>query len=54
MQQVKQDKSETYNYTQSKRVTARVNDCSKVKLHGLVGSLNLISLGMESLGSADY
>ena len=31
----------------SKRAIACVNDCSKVKLHGLVGPLNFISLGMD-------
>ena len=49
MQQVKQEKSETYNYTQSKQTTARVNDCSKVKLCGLVGPLNFIFLDMDFL-----
>ena len=39
-------KSETYNYTQSKWSTVRANDCSKVKLDGLVGPLNFISLVM--------
>ena len=47
MQLVKQDKSETYNYTQPKRATARVNEFPKVKLHGLVGSLNFISSDMD-------
>ena len=49
MQQVKHDKSKTYNYTQSKQATACVNDCSKVKLRELVGPLNLISLGIDFL-----
>ena len=43
MQQAKQNKSESFNYTHSKRATSYKNDCSKVKLHGLVGSLNYIS-----------
>ena len=49
IQQVKQGKSETYNYTLSKRTTAGVNYRSKIKLHGLVGALNFISLGMDFL-----
>ena len=44
MQHVKQGKSETYNYTQSKITKPRVNDCSKVKLHRLLGPLTFISL----------
>ena len=48
-QQVKLDKYKTCNYTQSKQQTARTNDCSKVKLHGLVRSLNFISLGVDFL-----
>ena len=31
---MKQDKCETYNYTQSKQLPARVNNFSKVKLYG--------------------
>ena len=46
-------KCETYNYTQSRQLTARVNDCSKVKLHRLVGPLNFISLGMDFLNSLE-
>ena len=53
MQEVKQDKSETYNYKQSKRSKACVNDCSKIKLHGLVGPLNFISLGTDFLVHLD-
>ena len=53
MQQVKQNKSENYNYTNSKQATACVNDCSKVKLHGLVRPLNLIFPGMDLLDYLD-
>ena len=47
------DKFETYNYTETKRLTARVNDYFKVKLHGLVRPLNFISLGMDFLDPLD-
>ena len=53
-QQVKQDKSETSNYTQPNCPTAHVNGCSKIKLHGLVAPLNIISLGMGYLDSLDH
>ena len=44
MQQVKQDKSEIYNYTHSKLATHCVNNCFKIKLRGLVLPLNFIAL----------
>ena len=49
MEQVKQDKCETYNCTQSKQLTAHVNDRSKVKVHGLVRPLNFISFSIDFL-----
>ena len=53
MQRVKQDKSGTFNYKQSKQATACINGYSKVKLHGLVRPLNFISLGMDFLDPLD-
>ena len=54
MQQVKQDKSKTYNYTKSKWIKAFVNHCSKVKPHGLVEPpLDFISLSMDLLDPLD-
>ena len=52
-QQVKQDKSETHNCTKSKRPTACVSECSKVKLRVLVRPLNFISLGMYFFDALD-
>ena len=37
----------------TKRLTARVNDYSKVKLHGSLRPLNFISLRMDSLDPLD-
>ena len=48
-QQVKQDKSETYNYTKSNHPTAPANHFSKKKVHELVVSLNFICLGLDFL-----
>ena len=53
MKQVKQEKSGIYNHIQSKRTAAHVNDWFKVKLHGLVGPLNFISLNVHFLDSLD-
>ena len=53
MQQVKQDKCETNNYTKSKRLTACVNDCSKEKTALLSLTTKLISLGMNFLDPLD-
>ena len=53
MQQVSQDKCETFNYTQSKRLTDPLIDQSKVKLHELIRPLNLIYLGMNFLDLLD-
>ena len=53
--QVKQAKSETYNYTQFNLPTACVNDCSKMKLHELVSSLQkFIALGMDFSDHRDH
>ena len=55
MEKVKQENCETYNYAKSKPPKGRVNDCSKVKLHGLVKPLHLFGYGfLGSLGSTDY
>ena len=40
MQRVKQEKSKTYNYTQSKQAKLCANGCFEVNLHGLAGLLN--------------
>lgn len=53
MQRVKQEKSKTYNYTQSKQANLCVNDCFEVKLHGLAGLLNYISLNVDFMDSLD-
>ena len=42
-----------YRYTQSKWPTAPANDCSRIKLHGLVELSNFISLGMDFLDPLD-
>ena len=49
MQHVKQDKSETYNYIHTIKMTKISKKKSKVKLHGLAEPLNLISLGISFL-----
>ena len=51
--QVKQDKSETYNYIQSNLPAACVNNCSKVKVHELGRSLKFICLNMDFSGHSD-
>ena len=53
MQQVKQDKCETNNYTKSKRLTACVNDCSKENTALISLTTKLISLGMNFLDPLD-
>ena len=53
MQRVKQEKSKTYNYTQSKQAKLCVNDCLEVKLHGLAGLLNYVSLNVDFMDSLD-
>ena len=42
--QVKQCKSETYNYAKSNLPTVCVNDCSKVKVHELVRSVKVTNI----------
>ena len=54
MQKVKQNKSGTYNYKQSKWTKFFINDYSNVRLHGLVGQLNFISLGADFLYPLDH
>ena len=45
--QVKQDKSETCNYSLSNLATTRVNEYPKIKAHELVRSLKFIFLGID-------
>ena len=53
IKQVKQGKSETYNYAQSKQARAPVNDYPNVKLYGLVGPQIFISLDTDFLNALD-
>ena len=52
-QQVKQERSETYNYTKSNQPTAPANDAFKVEVYELVGSLKFICLGLNFLDHLD-
>lgn len=51
---MKPGKYETYNYTQSNWPTAGVNECSKVKVYGLIEPLNFICLGIDFLVHLDH